>query len=100
MAADYWRAVEDPATVARIADILAREWDPAAVVRDALGGGRDFYREQAVVVAGMLSAGARETEVQRYLRQLEQQALPQTLHPIDVRHGIALTLWRAARGSQ
>ena len=40
----------------------------------------------------------RDTEVQRYLRQLEQQALPTTAHPIEVRHELAATLWRVARG--
>ncbi|HEX2781901.1 MAG TPA: hypothetical protein VHM30_20505, partial [Gemmatimonadaceae bacterium] len=69
--------------VARIAAILREQWDPSGVVRGALQGGDDFYRDQAVVVAGMLSADARETEVQRYLRQLEQQVGPATLHPAD-----------------
>ena len=114
---DYWRAVEDPGIVARIAEILERQWDPRSTVRDGLRGDADFYREQAVIVAGMLSADARvaamigdptrarmlsadarETEVQRYLRQLEQRALPVTLHPFEARHAIAVALWRAARG--
>lgn len=94
----FGRAVEDPAIVARIAEILEQQWDPGSVVRNALDGGSDFYREQAVIVAGMLSADARETEVQRYLRQLEQQALPATLHSADARHAIAVATWRAARG--
>src|SRR5689334_22192720 len=94
----FGRAVEDPSIVARIAEILAQAWDPNAVVRRALRGGDEFYREHAVVVAGMLSADARETEVQRYLRQLEQQAGPATLHPAEARHEIALTMWRLARG--
>ena len=93
----FGRAVEDPSIVGRIAEILEQEWDPKAEVRDALRGGEDFYRQHATVVAGMLSANARETEVQRYLRQLEQQALPATLHSADARHAIALTAWRAAR---
>ena len=46
----------------------------------------------------MLSAGARETEVQRYLRQLEQKVLPVTLHSVEARHAIAVALWRVARG--
>ena len=95
---DYWRAVEDPGIVARIAEILERQWDPRSTVRDGLRGDADFYREQAVIVAGMLSADARETEVQRYVRQLEQRALPVTLHPFEARHAIAVALWRAARG--
>jgi len=94
----FGRAVEDPAIVARIAAILETLWDPAAVVRSALKGADDFYREQAVVVAGMLSADARETEVQRHLRQLEQQAGPATVQPAEARHAIAVAAWRAARG--
>lgn len=93
----FGRAVEDAGIVARIAEILERQWDPDGVVRSALHGESDFYREQAIVVAGMLSADARETEVQRYLRQLEQQAGPTTLHPAEARHEIALATWRAAR---
>src|ERR1700712_1712732 len=50
--------VADPAVLARLATLLAREWDPAAVVRLGLRGGDDFYREQAIVVAGMVDAGA------------------------------------------
>ena len=93
----FGRAVEDPVIVARIAAILEEQWDLGAAVRTGLHAGNDFYREQARVVAGMLSANARETEVQRYLRQLEQQALPSTLHSNDERHAIAVAAWRAAR---
>jgi hypothetical protein len=93
----FGRAVEDPVIVASIAAILEQRWDPDAAVRTALSGGGDFYREQASIVAGMLSANARETEVQRYLRQLEQQALPATLHSNEARHAIAIAAWRAAR---
>lgn len=89
--------LDDPAVVRRIAEILQLQWDPAGAVRDALGGGDSFYRQQGIIVAGMLAAEARETEVQRYLRQLEQQALPATLHPMEARHAIAVALWRAAR---
>ena len=92
------RAVEDPDTVARIVEILEHQWDPAAMVRDALRGGSEFYREVGMVVAGMLSADARDTEVQRYLRQLEQRALPETLHSAGARHAIAVAAWRVARG--
>jgi hypothetical protein len=91
------RAVEDPIVIDRLATILATDWDAAGTVRYALHGGWQFYREQAVIVAGMLSADAHENEVQRYLRQLEQQAGPKTLHPAETRHQIAVTLWRAAR---
>ena len=94
------RAAEDPEVLERLADILAGEWDPAGAVRDALRGGDGFYREQAIIVAVMVAADARATEVQRYLRQLEQRAaLPATLHANDARHAIALVLWGAARGS-
>ncbi len=44
----------------------------------------------------MLWADAREVEVQAYLRRLEQQALPATIHPIEARLAIAAALWRAA----
>ena len=81
-----------------IAEILHQQWDPAGVVRAALRGGETFYRDQAITVVGMLSAEARETEVQRYLRRLEQQAQPTTLHAVEARHAIAVALWRVARG--
>jgi hypothetical protein len=93
----FGRAVEDPVIIARIVEILEQQWDPNGVIRDGLRGDADFYRSQAIVVAGMLSANARETEVQRYLRQLEQEALPATLHPAEARHAIAVAAWRAAR---
>ena len=93
----FGRAVEDPAIIARLAELLEHRWDPAGALRSALRRGNEFYREQAVVIAGMLSADARETEVQRYLRQLEQQALPATLHPAAARHEIAVAAWRIAR---
>ena len=93
----FGRAVEDPAIIARIAEILEQQWDPHGAVRDGLRGEPDFYRAQATIVAGMLSADARDTEVQRYLRQLEEEALPATLHPAEVRHAIAVAAWRAAR---
>ena len=91
------RAAEDPTILARLASILASEWDPAGLVRDALQGGPTFYADQAILVAGMLAADAHENEVQRYLRQLEQQVGSSTLHPADERHAIAVALWRAAR---
>jgi len=93
------RAVEDPAIVDRIAAILATEWDTAGTIRDALRGSPEFNREHANTVAGMLSADARDTEVLRYLRQLEQQAAPTTLHPAEARHQIAVTLWRVAHNA-
>jgi len=96
---DYSRAVETPETVARLAEILRTQWDPDGVVRDGMHAGSEFHREQAVTIAGMLAADARDLEVQRYLRQIEQKALPTTLHPIEARHAIAAALWRAARGA-
>ena len=84
--------------VAQLAMIMESRWDPTGAVRDGHHGGDGFYHDQAVIVSGMLSAGARATEVQRYLRQLEQQVLPVTLHPNEARHAIATALWRAARG--
>lgn len=91
------RAVEDPEILARLASILASDWDPIGVVRDALQGGANFYADQALLVAGMLAADAHENEVQRYLRQLEQMVGSMTLHPAETRHAIAVALWRAAR---
>jgi hypothetical protein len=46
----------------------------------------------------MLAAEARETEVQRYLRQVEQAALGESLHPFDVRREIAEAAWRLVHG--
>lgn len=96
--ADFGQVRDDPHTLARLAAILESRWDPRGEVRAGHRGGEDFYRDQAVIVSGMLSAGARETEVQRYLRQLEQNVLPGTLHPNEMRHAIAIALWRVARG--
>ena len=90
--------LDDPTVMDRITEILQVQWDPAGAVRDALGGSDSFYRDQAILVTGMLAAEARETEVQRYLRQVEQRALPATLHPMEARHAIAVALWRVARG--
>lgn len=53
--------------------------------------------EDSAIVARMLTAAARETEVQRYLRQLEQQAVSPTLHSNDARHAIAESLTRAVQ---
>jgi hypothetical protein len=92
------RVDDDPRTTTQLMAILASRWDIGGAVRTGHSGGGDFYREQAVIVGGMLSAGARETEVQRYLRQLEQQVLPVTLHSVEARHAIAVALWRVARG--
>ncbi len=96
--ADFGRVKDDPHTVQQLAMILKSRWDPQGTVCRGHEGGADYYHEQAVIVAGMLSAGARDTEVQRYLRQLEQQVLPVTLHSVEARHAIAVALWRAARG--
>lgn len=91
------RAAETPQILARLAAILAADWDPAGSVRVALQGGPTFYADHALIIAGMLAADAHENEVQRYLRQIEQRAGPITLHPAEVRHAIAVALWRAAR---
>lgn len=92
----YGRAAEDSAILDRMATILEREWDPEGVIQQA-SGDATFYREQAVIIAGMLAADARETEVQGYLRRLELAAGPTTLHSAATRHQIAVSLWRAAR---
>jgi hypothetical protein len=89
---------DDPRTTAQLAAILEDRWDIGSAVKAGHSAGGDFYREQAVIVSAMLSAGARETEVQRYLRQLEQKVLPVTLHSAEARHAIAVALWRVARG--
>ena len=66
------------------------------MIQQASGGDTAFYREQAAIIAGMLAAGARETEVQGYLRRLELAAGPTTLQPAAMRRQIAVALWRAA----
>ena len=93
----FGRAVEDPTILARIEKILEQQWDPNGVIRDGLRAGDEYYRAQALIVAGMLSADARDTEVQRYLREQEEEALPATLHAAETRHAIAVATWRAAR---
>ena len=92
------RVNDDSRTTAQLTAILESRWDIRGAVKAGYSGGSEFYREQAVIVGGMLSAGARETEVQRYLRQLEQKVLPVTLHSVEARHAIAVALWRVARG--
>jgi len=94
----HGRAPEHPEIVARMRELLATEWDPVGVIRNGAGGASDVHAEHAMVIVGMLAAAARETEVQRYLRQVEQQALGRTLHPFDVRRRIAETAWRIVRG--
>ena len=95
---NYRRAVDNPATLAAVATLLAREWDPEGRIRDAADGGEGWYEEQALTVTAMLAADARETEIQRYLRQLEQQVLGESLHPFEARRAIAEAAWRAVRG--
>jgi hypothetical protein len=95
---NYRRAAEDPAILARLTDVLAGEWDPAGAVRMAAGGGADFYAQHALALSGMMAADARETEVQRYLRQVEQAALGESLHPFDVRRALVESVWRLVHG--
>lgn len=97
MAPSYRRATEDRALVEQVSQLLAREWDPDGAVRDAASGG-DYYGTLALTVVAMLAADARETEIQRYLRQAEQEALGQSLHPFEERRRIAEILWRVVRG--
>ena len=93
----FRRAAEDPSVVAHVAHLLSSLRDPKRAARDALGANPNFYQEHALVIAGMVSADARDTEVQRYLRQLEQRALPVTLYATDERHAIAVAVYLAAR---
>ena len=93
----YGRAVEDPEIVARVAVLLANAWDPAAEIRDALGGAADFYEAEARTLLGMLSADASELEAQGHLRRREEAALGRTLHPAGTRHAVAVRAWRMAR---
>lgn len=95
---NYRRAAADPAILVRLTDVLAGEWDPAGAVRMAAGGGADFYAQHALALAGMMAADAQETEVQRNLRQVEQAALGQSLHPFDVRRALVESVWRLAHG--
>lgn len=97
MMRDHRRAAEDPAMVARMGALLAREWDPHGVIRDAAAGGLDYYREPALTIVAMLAADARETEIQRYLRQVEQAALGESLHSFEARRAIAVTAWSLIR---
>jgi hypothetical protein len=94
----HGRALEHPEIVARVRDLLAHEWDTAGEIRAAVDGGPEYYDALAVTVVAMLAAAATEPEVQRYLREQEQAALGQSLHPFEVRRGIAEAAWRAVRG--
>ena len=96
----HGRAVETPAIVAQLADILRTQWDPEGILRDAAGGAVAFYDEQALIVAGMLSAAGRDLDVQRYLRQVEQRLVVTTIHPVDARHAIAVMLWQTVRADE
>ncbi len=94
----HGRALEHPEIIARVRDLLAYEWDTAGEIRAAVDGGTDYYDTLAVTVVGMLAAAATEPEVQRYLREQEQAALGQSLHPFEVRREIAEAAWRTVRG--
>ena len=95
---DYRRAAENSATLTAVAAVLAEQWDPAGEIRAALGSGEAFYAQHAVTIAAMLAADAQTPEIQRYLRQVEQDARGTSLHPFEVRRAIAETLWRVVRG--
>lgn len=97
MTGDHHRAAEDPRLVARMSELLVREWDPTGVICNAAAGGPDYYREQALTIVAMLAADARETEIQRYLRQMEQAALGDSLHSFEARRAIAETAWSLIR---
>ncbi|HEX3158272.1 MAG TPA: hypothetical protein VHQ45_07120 [Gemmatimonadaceae bacterium] len=97
MTRDHRRAAEDPAMVARMRELLVREWDPAGVICDAAAGGPDYYGEQALTIVAMLAADARETEIQRYLRQVEHAALGESLHSFEARRAIAVRAWSLIR---
>src|SRR6476469_8363195 len=94
----HGRALEHPEIVARVRELLVAEWDPAGAIRDAALGDAGYYEELAVVVVGMLAAAAGPPEVQGYLREQEQEALGESLHPFEVRRRIAQEAWRVVRG--
>jgi hypothetical protein len=93
----HGRALEHPEIVARVRELLMKEWDPDGVLRDAVLGEAGYYDEVAVTVVGMLAAAAAPPEVQRYLREQEHAALGASLHPFAVRQRIAHAAWRAVR---
>src|SRR5688500_11858573 len=95
---DYRRAAESLSIRTAVAGILAEQWDPSGEIRAAAGGGEAYYADHALTLAAMLAADARTQEVQRYLRQVEQDALGASLHPFDARRGVAESVWRAVRG--
>jgi len=95
---DYRRAAESVAIRTAVTGVLATQWDPAGEIRAAASGGEAYYADHALTLAAMLAADARTPEIQRYLRQVEQDALGESLHPFDARRGIAEAVWRAVRG--
>src|SRR5687768_9484567 len=95
---DYRRAAESFAIRTAVAGVLAEQWDPAGEIRAAAGGGEAYYADHAMTLAAMLAADARTQEVQRYLRQVEQDVLGASLHPFDTRRGVAEAVWRVVRG--
>jgi hypothetical protein len=94
---DYRRADANPAIIDAVAAILARQWDPDGEIARAADAGTTWYAEHALTVVAMLAADAQATEIQRYLRQVEQQVLGPSLHPFELRREIAETIWRAVR---
>ena len=95
---DYRRAAESLEIRTAVAAVLSAQWDPAGEIRAAAEGGEAYYAEHALTLAGMLAADARTQEVQRYLRQVEQEVLGASLHPFEVRRVIAEAVWRVVRG--
>ena len=46
----------------------------------------------------MVAADAEQTEVARYLRQVEQQLLGSSLHPFHSRYAVSVAVWRTVHG--
>jgi hypothetical protein len=101
----HGRAAFDPAILARVEALLARDWDAdGAIVRAAadaapMDGARPrSLAAYAAAVCGILAAGGSEAEVMGYLRREEEYLVDQPRTEGTERAAIAGAAWRLVRG--
>jgi hypothetical protein len=78
--------------------VLRTRWDPDGVLLRAAGGDAGFYAAHALALTGMVAAAAEQTEVARYLRQVEQLLLGSSLHAFKERYAVSVAVWRTIHG--
>jgi hypothetical protein len=94
----YRRAAEDPAVVREVAAVLRTQWDPDGALLRAARGDTDFYSTHALALTSMVAADGEQSEVARYLRQVEQRLLGSSLHPFKSRYAVSVAVWRTVHG--